>query len=241
MSLRFTFILLALLSQSVSAGPISSGGGDIYAIEFQNKARELRSLLVGKDFSPFKSADEFEKIINLVLVESTDADLILEGMKKDALNYPSEQRIVLNRSAWQRVSNDQTRFLFVLHEYLGAQGFDDSRYVHSSKILSLIFQETLVCKSIFLTRESYGYEAGKIAINLSQQNQERWEDELFKYSIETDTKKLLLIMIEKSSGKETLLKAQLHPTNPFFDIIFPVATTFQIPHGVVTDVELECK
>lgn len=66
--------------------------------------------------------------IRSALVESTDDQLFLDGVRKDAINYPDIEKIIFNRKGWATAANERTRMLFVLHEYLGLLRINDSRY-----------------------------------------------------------------------------------------------------------------
>jgi len=240
--MRMTLVCLLLFTANVTwAGGTVGNGGDHYAIEFIERARLMQTLMVGKDISPLSSPDAFKQSLDRVKVESTEEDLILEGAKKDAINYPKDQRIVLNRKAWRSLPNERTRLLLVLHEYLGVMEIEDFRYDSSSRILSRILKNSLTCTSIFLDVDSKGRESGKLALDISENVRGNWSDSLFFYSVDVSLPILTLTVLEPNSNKSTMIKAQLNPSDPYFDFIFPVAGSSFGKKGSTVDVEVECK
>lgn len=110
-------------------------GGDQIAIEFVDLATSVLSYL--KQVRPPQiDLARLEKAISTVLVESTDEALVLRGAVKDAINFPEEAKILVNRSAWAKRNNDRTRAVLALHEYLGILGVDDTAYRVSSIALN---------------------------------------------------------------------------------------------------------
>lgn len=129
-SLLFTIILL--LPQA-RAGGQEGNGGDIYSIEFTRIASRLVfNLRTNSAMSPY--LEKLTQAIEEVSVESTMENLFLNGIPKDAINYPREKRIVFHRRTWLGLSSADRPFL-VLHEYLGVAGFDDNSYKISNLIL----------------------------------------------------------------------------------------------------------
>jgi hypothetical protein len=136
-SLLVIFIF-ALLSQSVlasvAAGPrVIGSGGDVYALQFVSSAEQVLQYL---QKTPLRSIDlvALEQAVNSAKVESTEETLKLEGMDKDALNYPAQNRIVFSRKRWEAMATNE-RLALVLHEYLGLLGQKDASYQFSKNLL----------------------------------------------------------------------------------------------------------
>lgn len=128
------FFTLLLLSQNLHAGPrVIGNGGDVYALQFVSYANKIllylqNSQVEGLDIKTLSKAIESAK------VESTTKDLKLNGMDKDAINYPTQNRIVFNQKRWSSMLNDE-RLALVLHEYLGLIGKEDANYQFSKLVL----------------------------------------------------------------------------------------------------------
>jgi hypothetical protein len=60
--------------------------------------------------------------------------LFSEGQEVDAVNFPDEGRILVNRSRWIRSTDEQKLFL-TMHEYLGILGMSDRDYQISGPFL----------------------------------------------------------------------------------------------------------
>ncbi len=99
----FLFLIIVFLNTFASASGVTIGnGGDRRALEFVDIAMNVLGVLRN---NPLPQVD-LERLNKAVMqeaqVESTDEELFLNGMPKDAINYPQEKRIVFNRTAWDR-------------------------------------------------------------------------------------------------------------------------------------------
>jgi hypothetical protein len=129
-----TFLISLFISTSVFAGPrIVGNGGDTFALQFLTYADKVYKYLDNSNISGLDVA-ALGKAIATAKVESTDKKLQLNGIPKDAINYPSERRIVFNRDRWTSFIEDE-RLALVLHEYLGLIGLEDASYTYSKLIL----------------------------------------------------------------------------------------------------------
>lgn len=72
-------------------------------------------------------------------MESTTEDLVLNGVRKDAINYPSTGRIVIQRLRWLSLPYYLKRRL-VLHEFLWLIGVDDGDYRISSSLIDSAYR-----------------------------------------------------------------------------------------------------
>jgi hypothetical protein len=133
----FTIMVLFSMQALAVAGPITSGGGDWYAMDFVFTGRDLvRWLRTAQPpgLPAALTADAFEKTIDTTFVESTDDKLTIGNAAKDAINYPLQRKILVNREAWNRTEAAFDRNKLVLHEYLGIMGIPDDKYQISSKV-----------------------------------------------------------------------------------------------------------
>jgi hypothetical protein len=148
MSKTKTIALMGMMLFGIGAfatGAFASGrdvgnGGDSYSLQFVKIGHDLESWIASKkgatDFPAELDEKSFVNTVNTTRVESTDEALSLNGIPKDAINYPAEKRIVFNRAAWDKLKTYQQRASLVMHEYLGIMGLDDSSYRISSYFLS---------------------------------------------------------------------------------------------------------
>lgn len=127
-------LALTLAFSSASAGPrVVGNGGDAYALQFIIFAQKVLLYLQNSNIKGLDTL-ALAKIIESAKVESTTRTLTLDGMTKDAINYPSEQRIVFNRDRWVTLLSEE-RLALVLHEYLGLLGVEQANYEYSKLLL----------------------------------------------------------------------------------------------------------
>lgn len=132
----FTLITMLLVSANPAfarEGHDQGNGGDLYAAEFVEAAERVLRFL---QYNDAKDVDlkKLAKAIEKTKVESTDEVLRLNGLPKDAINYPAQGRIIFNRKRWTELEPGQKPVL-VLHEYLGLLGVEDASYAFSKKII----------------------------------------------------------------------------------------------------------
>lgn len=135
--------LLSIISFSAMAGIRDIGnGGDAIVLEFTTYAHQvLKDIQVDAyaEFPEFKASDLANAIqkTQVVSLEKT----ILNGVEKDAINYPTLFKIEVSRSRWltQTNSPEKVRAL-VLHEYLGIMNIDDHDYRISGRLIDYYLQ-----------------------------------------------------------------------------------------------------
>lgn len=124
-------------SNASSGGDTVGNGGSTIEMDF--KAAGLRALeQIELNEETFKAVDSalLKAIVDRAEVETTKTELVLKGQRKDAINYPSLNKIVVNESRWMALS-EHRKTAFALHEYLGLMNVDDSDYQVSLEILRL--------------------------------------------------------------------------------------------------------
>jgi len=133
--MKSLLILISFLTLSsvASATKIVGNGGDVFALEFVAVASDVYDYMVSTE-APAINLPALRQAILDTKIESTEESLSLNGVPKDAINYPSESRIIFNRLRWSEISETQ-KPAFVLHEYLGILGVDDSSYKYSQPLL----------------------------------------------------------------------------------------------------------
>jgi len=133
--MRAFLILVSLftIASPALAVKVVGNGGDSYAIEFVTIASDILNYLGDTD-SGGLDLEKLKEVMKTTKVESTNQALSLGGIPKDAINYPTEKRIIFNRTAWGNSKEGQKPRL-VLHEYLGILGVDDSSYALSTLLL----------------------------------------------------------------------------------------------------------
>ncbi|MGZ3695170.1 MAG: hypothetical protein ACXWQO_13605 [Bdellovibrionota bacterium] len=123
-------ILLMLVSNlafAFSEGGNEGGhGGDPYALEFSGIAKALGDKLVKEEerspqaFQKWKfTGATFQKAAkNTRFTSAESEDMILRGQEVDAINFPDQSLIKVNRARWREL-NFRARTQLVLHEVFG--------------------------------------------------------------------------------------------------------------------------
>ncbi|MEK2690653.1 PAN domain-containing protein [Bdellovibrio sp. GT3] len=111
------------------------GGGDGVVAEFTSIANVV--------FSALRSSPEQISVVDVRKISeslpslniiSTDEQLVVNNLSKDAKNWPTEKRIAINRARWMALSDSQRQIL-VVHEVVSVNGYDDRYYNISSDLL----------------------------------------------------------------------------------------------------------
>ena len=134
-------LIAAAPTLSYARGGDGSGGGDSTEQEF------VRFGNAGVDALDRK-APQFPQIIvhnvralwdsPAVKVVSTDETLLDEnGREREALNYPSEQLIKVNKKSWNAISDRKRKMALALHEILGLARYESGNYVISAAVFNL--------------------------------------------------------------------------------------------------------
>jgi len=144
--MRKLVLILVVMSaaNAYAVGGTVGNGGDSIAIQFKDIGNTLVAQLrfaEKKNKLPI-DPESFKQVVNKSIVESTNNKLVLKGKRKDAINYPSSQRIVIYAPGWRQLSIQDKRKL-VLHEYLGLLKVDDSQYQISSALETVASVETV--------------------------------------------------------------------------------------------------
>lgn len=127
-------IILVLMPAFSFAGPrVIGGGGDAYALQFVAVAQKLVDRFQEYPMEGIQ-VEDLKAAVESTVVESTDQLLTLNGVPKDAINYPATQKIIFNRARWVAISEKEKEAL-VLHEYLGILEVENGDYKISKGIL----------------------------------------------------------------------------------------------------------
>lgn len=139
-------LVVAIGSNCLASGVLNGGGGgDSWGMEFSVATQQVLDYLTAEPQS-LVDLDRLRSMVSQTSIESSDLPLALNGMPKDAINYPDLRKIVFSRSSWSAIS-DEARAALVLHEFLGLLKIDDTGYKISKLALaSLTYRNS----SIFL-------------------------------------------------------------------------------------------
>ncbi|OFZ49680.1 MAG: hypothetical protein A2381_05615 [Bdellovibrionales bacterium RIFOXYB1_FULL_37_110] len=131
----FTQLFISSYSFAIP-GSMDGGGGNAESLKFTMIAN--RALMIVQENQakfPEVSYSDFQNAIKKTKVKITNEELILDGEKKEAINYPKESLIKVNRFAFRALtSNVLAQIALVVHEYLGILAIDDPNYHISSRI-----------------------------------------------------------------------------------------------------------
>lgn len=164
----YTMLALCCFRLAYAGGASDSGGGDSYVIDFIATGERVSQWLSVQKINDISglSAEKFESTLKSAKITSTEAPLLLDEVEKDAINYPSEGKIVLNRSRWNFIDADFRKVGIVIHELLGLMKIDDQGYkvsiVLSSKITGVnpknvpFFKVNYTCESYAFAQKDKG-------------------------------------------------------------------------------------
>ncbi len=127
----------------VDFGSEGVGGGNIYAAEFSEVARE--SIVKIFTFKPvfiegFEiDAERMRDTFSKVKIFAVDQNLTIDGKPVYAINDPQKLHIYFNQVAWAQLRQDQKKQL-VLHELIGLTfpEISDLNYFYSSSLLYML-------------------------------------------------------------------------------------------------------
>lgn len=132
-------VLMGLVASPMvsHAGAGSSGGGDAVAAEFTRIAHQISQLVERQPVAEVSGKDFKEGVLG-TLVRTQDK-VFHNGMEVDAINIPSEKKIVVSRSRWSDLkAQKRMKYVLVFHEYLGVLGIDDSSYQISKALFGKV-------------------------------------------------------------------------------------------------------
>ncbi|HAR41200.1 MAG TPA: hypothetical protein DCS07_00975 [Bdellovibrionales bacterium] len=119
------------------AGGDNSGGGDSAEVEFasigQGIATALRERNVVLDFD----LNAYQQAISTAQVNMVRHALYQNNTERDALNYPSEKRIEVNRNHWVDL-RPVVKVQLAFHEYLGIAGIERDIYSVSRTLVTVL-------------------------------------------------------------------------------------------------------
>ncbi len=138
-----TLILILMISLNSKAGGDSvRNGGDSLAQRFVFEARFvfgiLKTLELEQEYFPM--VEKLNQDIDSISVHSTDEVLKIREVTVDAINIPFQHEILLSRSRWiELLKKKRSDYVaLIIHEYLGVEGYDDSSYRISKKLVEFI-------------------------------------------------------------------------------------------------------
>ncbi len=132
-------VFILFIAHLAWAGPrVVRNGGDLYAIEFLGIGQQVLKSLQSHPDADTISLKKLANSLDKTLVESTSRPLYLNGVQKDAINYPAQMHILLYRLSWAAQSDLAEKATLVLHEYLGISGIDDTNYSVSTPLITKI-------------------------------------------------------------------------------------------------------
>jgi hypothetical protein len=131
----FFFALLFSATSAFGFGNSEGNGGDAYVLEFTGIAQKVAALLDArsKELDVKVTGKSLLKALGNTTILSVDEVLYLNGIPKDALNYPDEKLIVISRPRWKSIPELQKPWI-VMHEILGVMRVPDKNYEITSQL-----------------------------------------------------------------------------------------------------------
>ena len=218
-------------------GNEGASGGDTYAGEFREIARRIVLRMRERGVTDIEgiNIETLNNAVEKVLLETTSEEIFLldkdgKRRRKDALNFPSESRILLSLTHWKSGMDIYEKQRIVLHEYIGVLGFDDTNFKRTMKILS----RTQLVSS--LTIYSFSVD-GPVAETLVEKI--RWDGDEVSSVVKLDSPHLYAMVTSyfvksRDSGKYLLHCERWLFTNSSFFGKMAASTRCRFYDGVTT-------
>ncbi len=135
-------LILGGISNAFAGGGETGNGGDPVEQQFVRAGRDALGVVISNaSIFPTVEVAVFQAALDGgVRVIATDDKLEdMHGNPKSLLNFPKEKKILINRSAWVNIGEDEkSKCALAFHEYLGIFGLEQDNYSLSSRLLMLI-------------------------------------------------------------------------------------------------------
>lgn len=130
--LLITLFFPLFVNAGEARGNEGAHGGDSYSQEFINLglalAQTLRAVEPARMNIYHFNAISFKTAVDTVFVTSEEHALVkLKNIERDAINYPAENKILLNRTRWREATLQQ-KLRLVMHEYFGILNVERDHY-----------------------------------------------------------------------------------------------------------------
>lgn len=132
-------LLLFAFASHAHAGFDSGNAGDAFSAEFLFSGRDVLQRLetLAEKGHALVDVKQLRAAMETTTVVSEER-VFLDGLERDAVNYPSKKLIKISRARWKdlRRSNEtKARLTLVLHEFLWVSGIDDTNFAKSGPII----------------------------------------------------------------------------------------------------------
>lgn len=135
------FLLFLNYSRSNAGGNAVGNGGDALSLQFRGMIHSLLSapLSANTPIHITKILKQMSSSLSDLKVETT-SNLFLGSREVDFINYPIEKKIVISRTRWPffETQSFNIQSQLVMHEILGANGYNDNDYSLSILIMSFV-------------------------------------------------------------------------------------------------------
>ncbi len=133
-------------SQSALASGWDGGNaGDAYLAEFLFSGRDIlqRLEILAASGLPVMTVLEIAKIraVMQTTVVVSEERVYVNGMERDAVNYPERKLIKVSRTRWKSLRQSEetkARLTLVLHEFLWMSGVDDTNFQKSGQVINVL-------------------------------------------------------------------------------------------------------
>jgi len=142
---KFIFISLMIFTQISFAQIDRKGnGGDAVSLEFKAMGQAVTDAIIDKGivFTSGVSVKTLQDTIRRADVRSVSTELYLDGVRKDAINYPYENRIDISLTQWSYMT-EKVKYQLVIHEALGLLSINDADYARSNSLINAVSSDQL--------------------------------------------------------------------------------------------------
>jgi hypothetical protein len=132
------------IESEIRQGPSSGGGGNSCALMLKKNTTEILEMI--QYYPPFQRDSVGEVLVKKIKEAQfhMGENLHIHGKKVEAINYPIKNKIVIEQSFCDMITNVTPASIGItLHEYLGLAGFDDSNYHVSDNFVSTLYLQQI--------------------------------------------------------------------------------------------------
>jgi hypothetical protein len=139
-----TLLLIGLVAQidAHAAGWDGGNAGDAYSAEFLFSSRDVlqRLEILAASGLPVMETAKLRNVMQTTVVVSEER-IYVNGLERDAVNYPERKLIKISRSRWKTLRQSEetrARLTLVLHEFLWMSGVDDTNFQKSGQVINVL-------------------------------------------------------------------------------------------------------
>jgi len=133
---------LKTMDNAKATGWDGGNAGDAFSAEFLFSGRDIlqRLEILAASGMPIMETAKLRAAMQTAVVVSEDR-VYVNGMERDAVNYPERKLIKISRTRWKTLRQSEetkARLTLVLHEFLWMSGVDDTNFQKSGQVINVL-------------------------------------------------------------------------------------------------------